>query len=194
MHCLKQQISKADDSTYLDALCSADMYDLQGTVTDIMQYLMSTYGRVTPEQLTDQYEKVLLATVYSPSKPLDVIFNKVLDLTELAEAAQLSYSEQQQSTILYTISNRSGQFVHDIRMWKRMVPIDHTMINLKVQFCCAHEEICETTNEMLEALQQAKNLARCVVEEIQNQIPERIQPTIKPTADTEAQALMTAQV
>ena len=64
MHCLKQQISKADDSTYLDALCSTDIYDLQGTVTDIMQYLMSTYGRVTPEQLTDQYEKVPVKNGY----------------------------------------------------------------------------------------------------------------------------------
>jgi hypothetical protein len=54
---LKQQISKAVDRTYLDALRSTeDRYKLQGTVTDhIMQYLMSTYGRVTPEQLEDQY-------------------------------------------------------------------------------------------------------------------------------------------
>lgn len=188
---LKQQISKAVDSTYLDAIRSTETYELQGTVTDIIQYLMTTYGRVTPEQLADQYEQVL-ATVYSPGEPLDVIFNKVFDLTELAEAAQLPYSEQQQITILYTIFNRSGQFVHDIRMWKRMAPIDRTMINFKVHFRRAHEEIRETTNETLEALQQA-NLARRVVEEIQNQIPDLIQPANEPAPDLEAQALMAAQ-
>ena len=73
-----------------------------------------------------------------------------------------------------------------------MAPIDHTMINFKVHFCRAHEEIRETTNETLEALQQA-NLARRVVEEIQNQIPDLIQPTTEPAPDIEAQALMAAQ-
>jgi hypothetical protein len=130
--------------------------------------------------------------VYSPSEPLDVIFNKVLDLTELAEAAQLPYSEQQQITILYTIFNPSGQFMHGIRMWKRMAPIDHTMINFKVHFCRAHEEIRETTNKTLEVLQQA-NLARRVVEGIQNQIPDLIQPANESATDIEAQALMAAQ-
>ena len=73
-----------------------------------------------------------------------------------------------------------------------MAPIDRTMINFKVHFHRAHEEIRETTNETLEALQQA-NLARRVVEEIQNQILDLIQPANEPAPDIEAQALMTAQ-
>jgi hypothetical protein len=42
--------------------------------------------------LNEEFEKV--NTIYNPSLPIDVIFNSIVALAELAEAATVPYYEQ----------------------------------------------------------------------------------------------------
>ena len=72
--------------------------------------------------LNEEFEKV--NTIYNPSLPIDVIFNSIVALAELAEAATVPYYEQQQLTIAYNILNRSGHFVSYIKEWKRRPAIE----------------------------------------------------------------------
>lgn len=187
---LKQQLIKAVDPTYLDAIRDHITYDLIGDLQENLHFLLTTYGKVTPETLAEEYEKVI-ATTYNSSLPIDTIFNSVRDLSELANAANVPYSAQQQISILYTILNRSGQFKQDIKEWKRKPAAQKTMLNFTTHFRRAHEELRETTNETLEALQHA-NIARQVIDGIQHLLPSS-EDTTPPTEQEEAPPATPAQ-
>ena len=184
---LKQQLIKAVDSSFLEAIRDPVTYVLEGTIADNLTFLMTTYGRVTPEMLNDENDKIT-TTIYNPALPIDVIFNKIIALSELAEAANIPYSQQQKITIAYNILNRSGRFVSDIKEWKRKPAIERTWINLKTHFRRAHDELRETSNDTLQAMQHA-NIAQQVIEGIGHLIPptstnEPPPPTSTPTVPT----------
>lgn len=175
---LKQQLIKAVDSAFLEAIRDPVTYVLDGTIADNVTFLMTTYGRVTPETLNEEFDRVT-ATNYNPSLPIDSIFNAVTALSELAEAANIPYSKQQQITIAYNILNRSGRFVTDIKEWKRKPVADRTWPNLKLHFRRAHDELRETSNETLQAMQHA-NIAQQVIEGIAHLIPPPVQGSPSP--------------
>ena len=177
---LKQQLIKAVDSSFLEAIRDPVTYVLEGTIAANLTFLMTTYGRVTPEMLNDEHDEVT-ATIYNPSLPIDIIFNKIIALSELADAAGIPYSQQQQLTLAYNILNRSGRFVSDIKEWKRRPAIERTWFNLKTHFRRAHDELRETSNDTLQAMQHA-NIAQQVIEGIAHLIPppEPTDPTPPP--------------
>jgi hypothetical protein len=148
---LKQQLTRAVDSAFLDTIRDLVTFVLEGTIADNLTFLFTTYGKVTPETLNEEFEKVN-NTIYNPSLPIDVIFNSIVALVELAEAAAVPYSEQQQLTIAYNILNRSGRFVSDIKELKRRPAIEQNWINFKLHFCRAHNELQETSSDTLQAM------------------------------------------
>ena len=166
---LKQQLNKAIDTAFLDAIRDPVTYVLGGTIADNLAFLMTTYGKVTPETLNEEFEKIN-STIYNPTLPIDVIFNSIVSLSDLADAAGIPYSQQQQITIAYNILNRCGRFVSDIKEWKRKPPLEQTWINLKAHFRRAHDELRETSNDTLQAMQHA-NIAQQVIEGIAHLIP-----------------------
>ena len=168
---LKQQLIKAIDSNYLEAIRDPVTYDLQGTICDTLTYLVTTYGKVTPDEVYTFYEKVCKQT-YSPATPIDLIFQSIVDLAELGDAALLPYSPQQQIAIGENILNRSGRFVQDIREWKRLTPAAKTWPTFKQHFRRAHAELKETNNDTLGNLQRA-HIAQTVIEGIQDLLPTR---------------------
>ena len=99
---LKQQLINAIDSAFLDSIRDPVTYMLQGTIAENIAFLILTYGTVTPETLADEFEKIN-STIYDSAKPIDVIFNSIVELSELATAAGVPYSNQQQITIAYNI-------------------------------------------------------------------------------------------
>ena len=175
---LKSQLTKAIEPTYLTALIDPDTYDLQGTIFDSLRFLMTTYGRVTPEALADEFEKVN-AIIYNPALPIDVIFNAVVDVSELAGAANIPYTEQQQITICYNILNRSGRVTQDIKEWNRRPVHLKTWTAFKTYFRRVHSELRETESETLQNMQHA-NIARQVIEGISHLIPSVEEPPPTP--------------
>ena len=189
---LKQQLNKAVDTDFLDTIRDPVTFILQGTIADNLAFLLNTYGKVTPETLNDEFEKVN-NTLYNPSLPIDTLFNSIIALSELAEAATVPYTEQQQITIAYNILNRSGRFISDIKDWKRKPAADRTWINLKIHFRRAHDELRETSSDTLQAMQQA-NIAQQVIEGISHLIPpastpESQHPATPSVADTTGSSL-----
>ena len=130
---------------------------------------MQTYGKVTSQQLEEQFDKVN-ATIYNPTLPIDSIFNAIIDLSELAEAATIPYTLQQQMTIAYNMLNRSGRMAPDIKEWNRSPIGSKTWDNFKTHFRRAHIELRETSSDTLQALQQA-NIAQKLIEVIVHLIP-----------------------
>jgi hypothetical protein len=183
---LKSQLTKAIEPTYLTALIDPDTYDLQGTIFDNLRFLMATYGKVTPDTLADEFEKVN-AIVYNPALPIDVIFNAVVDVSELAEAANIPYTEQQQITMCYNILNRSGRVTQDIKEWNRRPVHLKTWTAFKAYFRRVHSELRETESETLQNMQHA-NIARQVIEGISHLIPSVEEPPPASTPPASAPA------
>jgi len=196
---LKQQLTKAVDSAFLDTIRDPVTFVLEGSIADNLTFLLTTYGKVTPETLNEEFEKVN-NTLYNPALPIDTIFNAIVALAELADAAAVPYSEQQQLTIAYNILNRSGRFVSDIKEWKRKPAAERNWINFKLHFRRAHDELRETSSDTLQAMQHA-NIAQQVIDGIAHLIPPpapepapaptpAIQPSMTPSvADTTGSAL-----
>lgn len=180
---LKQQLINAIDAAFLDSIRDPVTYVLQGTIADNIAFLMTTYGTVMPETLADEFEKIN-STIYDSTKPIDTIFNSIIALTELATAAGVPYSDQQQITIAYNILNRSGRFVSDIKDWKRKPANERTWLNLKLHFRRAHEELRETSNDTLQAMQHA-NIARQVIDGIAHLMPPSPPPVLTPPVASE---------
>ena len=191
---LKQQLTKAVDSAFLDTIRDPVTFVLQGTIADNLEFLFDTYGKVTPETLGEEFEKVN-NTLYNPSFPIDTLFNSIIALAELADAANVPYSEQQKITIAYNILNRSGRFVSDIKEWKRRPVAERDWTNFKLHFRRAHDELRETSSDTLQAMQHA-NIAQQVIDGISHLIPpspappSNIPPATTPSvADTTGSAL-----
>ena len=77
----------AVEPQYLQALRDSTTGRLNGTIAQIIKHLFQVYGRVTPQVLYEQEQKVQ-QMVYDPQYPIDGVFTAVDDLMNFAEAAQ----------------------------------------------------------------------------------------------------------
>ena len=191
---LKTQLTKAIDSAYLSALLDPITYDLQGTIYDNLRFLMTTYGKVTPDALNDEFDKVN-AIIYNPALPIDTVFNAIIEVSELAEAAGIPYSEQQQITMCYNVLNRSGRMTQDIKEWNRRPALLKTWVEFRNFFRRVHAELRETESDTLQTMQHA-NIARQVIEGIAHLIPPQAEevPTEEPIVpDTPAAFAVTEE-
>jgi hypothetical protein len=169
---LKQQIIKAVDNTYLTAIRNRQTNSLTGTVQQIINHLLDTYGRITPTMI-DDYEQNLKSLTYDPASPIDNIFNAVEDLMEYAELATQPYTQRQAVAKAYTIINKTGRFKEAIKSWIRRAPQTQTWIAFKDAFRIAHREYRETTNLALEASeleQHNAHLVQQVVDGVQSSL------------------------
>ena len=142
---LIQQIIAAIDQQYLISLRNRTTGQFTGSVLQILQFLHQTYGRISPAQLND-FESEVVNMNYDPCTPVDNVFNKVEDMMEYGELAQLDYTERQAVAKAYNILLKTGKFGESIRAWNRLPqdPITRNWINFKDHFRRSHLELTET--------------------------------------------------
>ena len=80
---------------------------------------------------------------YDPCTHVDNVFNKVEDMMEYGELAQLDYTELQAVAKAYNILLKTGKFGESICAWNRLPqdPIARNWINFKDHFRRAHLEL-----------------------------------------------------
>ncbi len=116
---LIQQIVSAIDNQYLLAFKNRTTGQFNGDVMQILQYLLATYGRISPAQLTAFDEEVTKMT-YDPTTPIDLVFAKIDDLLMYGEFAQCPFSTEQAITKAYHILNNCGTLYNEyLRAWNR---------------------------------------------------------------------------
>ena len=165
---LRQQIVKAVDDSYLTALRNRQTNTIDVTIPVLIDYLFSNHGRVTPAML-HHHEKTVKEMYYDPMHPIDVIFNKVEDLSDLSTAARADLTEQQLINIAYVIINNTGKYQPYIREWSRLQPDQKTWANFKTQFRQAHQELKEAGDLQLRDTQfNSANLVQDVIEGVQS--------------------------
>ena len=91
---LRQQIVTAIEPQYLEAFRDTMTGRIALPVHELIRNLYNLYGKVTPQQLQEQDDKVRQMT-YDPINPIDGIFTAVDDLVSYADAAGSPYSQPQ---------------------------------------------------------------------------------------------------
>jgi hypothetical protein len=114
-----------------------------GTVYQLLQYLLTVHGKISPSQLL-QLEQETKSFTCDPITPIDVVFNATEDLVECGETARCTHTMAQTINIAYSILNRTTKFRDSIKIWNRLPTLHKTWISFKLHFCEAHDELQET--------------------------------------------------
>ena len=181
-----QQLITAIEPQYLLALRNCQTNSITVPLNKVLNYLTTTFGRVTPQML-DEWMTAVSQMGYNPHQPINLVFNAVDNLCDYADLAFIPFTKLQTVNKAYNILLRSGHFKEALREWRQRPPAAQTWTDFKIFFCRAHQELCEVTDiEMEEAQQQAQqaNLVEQVVQGIQNMIQ-----TNKPTTTNEQPTL-----
>ena len=184
---LIQQIIKSVEAPYLAAIRDRVINSLTGTVQQILAYLQTAYGRVSPQMLED-HEQELRNLSYNPRLPIDVVFNAVEDYIDFAELT----SQQQTVAKAYIAINKKRRFKTTITEWNCRPESIKNWINNKTHFHQVHQEFRETTDitiEESELQQNHANLVRQVVEGVQSAMT----PTGTDTTDPSAKLISKCQ-
>ena len=78
-------------------------------IFDIIQNLYDIYGDIRPETLEEE-RKDLIKTNYDPNLPVDILFSKIEQFTDLASAGRSPISQKQSVDFAYNIFHKSGLF------------------------------------------------------------------------------------
>jgi hypothetical protein len=183
---LTQQIVSAVNPQYIAAMRNRSTGQFTGTIYQLLQYLLTVYGKITPSQLLElEHETKTLA--YDPITPVDVVYNQVEDLVEYGEMAQCPYTQTQTINIAYAIINRTTKFRESIKVWNRLPPLQRTWIAFKIHFRDAHNELQETGElTMADAGYHQANLIEAIAEKLAElQVTTALSPPpATPAADT----------
>jgi hypothetical protein len=74
---------------------------LATSIRAVVTHLFATHGKITPQQVKAT-EQSVYGMHYDITQPVDVVFNTIEDLADLAEHANSPMSEQQQMSMEYT--------------------------------------------------------------------------------------------
>jgi hypothetical protein len=181
---ITQQIVSAVSPQYISAMRNRTTGQFQGTLFQLIQYLLTVYGKISPSQLLElEHETKTFA--YDPITPVDEVFNKIEDLVEFGEMAQCTYTMAQSINIAYSILNRTTKFKESIKSWNRRPAPQRTWIRFKTHFREAHNELQETGElTMADAGYHQANLVEAIAEklaEIQQETPAAAAPAPAPT-------------
>ena len=83
-------------------------------------------------------EKLVKEMYYDPTHSIDVIFNKVEDLSDLSVAARANFTEPQLINIAFVILNTTEKYQPYIREWAHLPPDQKTWANFKTHSRQAH--------------------------------------------------------
>ena len=106
---LKQQIVAAVEPQYLQAMRDPVTGKLTGIIADIIKHLLDIYGRVTPQTLFEQEQKVQ-QMIYDPQHHINGVYTAINELVNYSEAARVPYLQAQCINLGYRIINRTGMF------------------------------------------------------------------------------------
>ena len=175
----KQVVSSIQDS-YLAALKNRQTNTITVPLDQIIEYLFRNYGRVTPAQLVHEEQNVTNYT-YDPTLPIVVVFNKIDDLMDLANAAGSPYSAQQVIKFGYIILNNTGKFSQGIREWNRLLPNQKTWDAFQTHFTTEYQALRDSGE--LTSQDSTFNTANIIQE-----VVDGVQQALNPTPDDISEA------
>ena len=88
---------------------------IKNTIDVILKHLFDTYGKITPQIIT-QREDVVKQINFDVDAPIDTVLNGVEELGDIATADLNPYINQQYINLDYNIINKTGRY--KIGLWE----------------------------------------------------------------------------
>ena len=178
---LRKQVVAAIDPAYLAVIKNRQTNTITLRLHEIIDFLFRNFGRVTPANLADA-EQQLLAWSFDPNLPIVLLYNKIDDLMDLANAAGSPYSAQQIINLAYILLNKTGKFTTRIREWNRIPQAQRTWDAFQMHFSQAHRELRESGE--LEIRETPFNTAN-IVQEVIEGVQQVLQPAMEASYEAE---------
>ena len=146
------QLVASIDPIYLRALLNRTTGQYSNDIRSVFKHLFTTYGKITPQQVKAK-EAAVLGMHYDISQPVDVVFNAIDDLADLAEHALSPMSPQQMIDLAYVIFARQPILQQDLRLWTRRPAPERIWNNMLEHFRDAQSDLSSlpTTGDMFQA-------------------------------------------
>ena len=139
---LKQQLLSCFNESYYRTMRNRVTGFANVTTLVILTHLYDTYGRLTPQDMTDNHAN--MTSDYDAATPIETMFDQVEDAIDLAAAANVPYSPAQIVNIGYSLMFNTGLFPDAMRDWRKRIPVDKTWANFKIDMAEAHQELRES--------------------------------------------------
>ena len=165
---LISQVQQAVDAKYTNAVRNRVSGQLPADIRLVINHLFDTYGKISETELQTKYDETIKLT-YQVSDPIDVIFNAVEDLCEIADLSGSPYTATQQVNIGFLIVSKQRILRSDVRKWMRKPQADKTWINFVTHFRQAHQELRDTDATIDEL---GYHSANAIVEQIVDRLRE----------------------
>ena len=144
---LIQLLVTAIDNKYLIAFKNRTTGQFNGTLMQIIQYLRSTYRKISPAQLIT-YEAEVTNMTYDPTTPVDLVVDKIDNLLMYGDFANCPFTATQAITKGYHILNNCGNIYNDyLPPWNRIHDNQKTWDHFKTHFLQVYNEL-EATNAL----------------------------------------------
>ena len=187
---LKQQLIKAVDGTYLEAIRDRTSDTITRPVHEVMEHLFNTYGQVTPTDYQTRETAVKSLTFDPNTTPIDNIFKEIKDLVDLSGRANIPITQAQFITIGYVIMWKTSALGDYLKTWNAWPLVQKTWLNFKRHFRDAVKEyktlkgptINNSIYQQANFMQEIKNEVRTIiVDEIQKHTANLIQHSQPPS-------------
>lgn len=176
---LVQQVVKAVEPMYLKALRNPVTQAFILPLNEILHHLMTVYGKLNPKML--RVTKNALETFqYNVSLPVDVVFDPIDDLEELAALANEPMSEAQKIAMAFIIFQNTGKFKSDLKSWNRKAPHDKTWTNMKTHFRDALQDARDVEDEPIAQAFDQANMISEVLEGVRAIVRDQVAEAILP--------------
>jgi hypothetical protein len=116
---------EAIDPIYIRALLNRATGQHSSSIRAVVTHLFTTHGKITPQQVKAKEQEAYVMH-YNIFQPVDMVFNTMDDLSDLAEHANSRMSAQQQIGLAYIIFVRQPILQHDLRLWNCLAVADCT--------------------------------------------------------------------
>jgi hypothetical protein len=136
---LKNILISSIDEQFIKSLHNRNTGFVTSTTWQILEFLYTNYGNITPAQLLENTNK--LTEPYNPSKPIENLYATFEDAMEFAEAANRPYTSEQILEYALLAILKTGQFKGACREWRRIQ--NPTWALFKTHFATAHKEYRE---------------------------------------------------
>ena len=174
---LMQQVVKAVEPMYLKALRNPVTQSFTVPLNQILHHLMAVYGKINPKTFKTMKEEVENYQ-YDISLPVDVVFDPIDDLEELADGAEQPMTEAQKINMAFITFQNCGKFKSDLKAWNRKATADKTWLNMKTHFREALEDIRNVDDVTIDQTFDQANMVREVLEGVRAIVRDQVAETI----------------
>ena len=173
---LLQQLVKAIDSSYVEELRNQTTGLIDQPLHNVLSHLITHYGKVESGHYNQQYVE-LINHKYDPERPIDEIFIKIVDFTNLADATKLPMTTKQALHIGCEIIRQCGVLPDALKKWNARPNEEKTWETFKTHFRNEHNEYRNTLPTTAKETQYSANM---IAQQVANQLWQRAQEIEEP--------------